>query len=69
MPSYRDLAAFNDRAPRYDGGWRSRLHHEIAERTASPAVATIASPGRVLDAGCGTGYLLGTPARRYRHTP
>ena len=65
MPPYRDLAAFNDRAAGYDRGWRGRLHHEIAERTANLAVATVASPGRVLDVGCGTGYLLGTLAGRY----
>jgi ubiquinone/menaquinone biosynthesis C-methylase UbiE len=65
VPPYRDLAAFNDRAAGYDRGWRGRLHHEIAERTANLAVATIASPGRVLDVGCGTGYLLGTLAGRY----
>jgi ubiquinone/menaquinone biosynthesis C-methylase UbiE len=65
MPPYRDLAAFNDRAARYDQGWRGRLHHEIANRTASLAMATSASPSRVLDVGCGTGYLLRTLARRY----
>jgi ubiquinone/menaquinone biosynthesis C-methylase UbiE len=65
MPPYRDLAAFNDRAPEYDRGWRGRLHHEIADRTVSLAVATSASPGRVLDVGCGTGYLLRTLAGRY----
>ncbi len=65
MPPYRDLAAFNDRAAGYDRGWRGRLHHQIADRTASLAVATISSPSRVLDVGCGTGYLLGTLACRY----
>jgi ubiquinone/menaquinone biosynthesis C-methylase UbiE len=65
VPPYRDLAAFNDRAPEYDRGWRGRLHHEISQRTAALAVATAASPTRVLDVGCGTGYLLGTLAGRY----
>ena len=65
MPPYRDLAAFNDRAPEYDRGWRGRLHHGIADRTANLAVATSASPSRVLDVGCGTGYLLRTLAGRY----
>jgi ubiquinone/menaquinone biosynthesis C-methylase UbiE len=65
MPPHRDLAAFNDRAHEYDRGWRGRLHHEIADRTASLAAATSASPGRVLDVGCGTGYLLRTLAGRY----
>ncbi len=65
MPPYRELAAFDDRAPAYDHGWRGQIHHEIADRTATLAVATVASPGRVLDVGCGTGYLLNTLARRY----
>ncbi|WP_068183500.1 class I SAM-dependent methyltransferase [Mycobacterium sp. UM_CSW] len=65
MPPHRDLAAFNDRAPEYDRGWRGRLHHEISERTADLAVATAASAGSVLDVGCGTGYLLRALGRRY----
>jgi ubiquinone/menaquinone biosynthesis C-methylase UbiE len=66
VPPHRDVAAFNDRATGYDLGWRGRLHHEIADRTASLATATVAAPGRVLDLGCGTGYLLRTLAGRYR---
>ena len=65
MPPYRDVAEFNDRAAGYDHGWRGRLHHEISERTASLAVATVAAPNRVLDLGCGTGYLLRELASRY----
>ena len=65
MPPYRDLAAFNDRASGYDLGWRGRLHHEIADRTARLAVATLAAPNRVLDLGCGTGYLLRALAGAY----
>ena len=65
VPPYRDLAEFNDRAASYDRGWRGRLHHEISERTASLAVATVAIPNRVLDLGCGTGYLLRTLASHY----
>jgi ubiquinone/menaquinone biosynthesis C-methylase UbiE len=65
VPPYRDLAAFNDRAAAYDLGWRGHLHHGIADRTASLAVATIAAPSRVLDLGCGTGYLLRVLAGRY----
>ncbi|MEB3982104.1 class I SAM-dependent methyltransferase [Mycobacterium sp. 663a-19] len=65
MPPYRDLAAFDDRAPQYDRGWRGRLHHEISDRTAALAVVTAASPRHVLDVGCGTGYLLCTLAGRY----
>jgi ubiquinone/menaquinone biosynthesis C-methylase UbiE len=65
VPPHRDVAAFNDRAAGYDLGWRGRLHHEIADRTASLAAATVAAPDRVLDLGCGTGYLLRTLAGRY----
>jgi ubiquinone/menaquinone biosynthesis C-methylase UbiE len=65
VPPYRDVAEFNDRAASYDDGWRGRLHHQISERTASLAVATVAAPNRVLDLGCGTGYLLRELASRY----
>jgi ubiquinone/menaquinone biosynthesis C-methylase UbiE len=65
VPPYRDVAEFNDRAAGYDDGWRGRLHHQISERTASLAVATVAAPNRVLDLGCGTGYLLRELASRY----
>jgi ubiquinone/menaquinone biosynthesis C-methylase UbiE len=65
VPPYRDVAEFNDRAASYDDGWRGRLHHEISERTAKLAVATVATPNRVLDLGCGTGYLLRMLADRY----
>jgi ubiquinone/menaquinone biosynthesis C-methylase UbiE len=57
MPPYRDVAEFNDRAPSYDDGWRGRLHREIVDRTASLALATAPAPNRILDVGCGTGYL------------
>jgi ubiquinone/menaquinone biosynthesis C-methylase UbiE len=66
VPPYRDVAEFNDRAAGYDRGWRGQLHHEIAERTARLAAATVAAPNRVLDLGCGTGYLLRALAGRYR---
>jgi SAM-dependent methyltransferase len=66
VPPYRDVAAFNDRAAGYDLGSRGRLHHQIADRTAGLAVAAVATPTRVLDLGCGTGYLLRTLADRYR---
>ena len=65
VPPYRDLAAFDDRARSYDQGWRGRLHHVISERTAALATATVAAPQRVLDVGCGTGYLLRVLAGHY----
>jgi ubiquinone/menaquinone biosynthesis C-methylase UbiE len=57
MPAYRDLGAFDDRAAHYERGWRGRLHHRISQRTAEIATGMVASPERVLDVGCGTGYL------------
>jgi ubiquinone/menaquinone biosynthesis C-methylase UbiE len=65
VPPYRDVAAYDDRAARYDHGWRGRLHHAIGDRTAALATATAAAPQRVLDVGCGTGYLLRALARNY----
>jgi ubiquinone/menaquinone biosynthesis C-methylase UbiE len=52
------VAAFAERAPRYEEGWLGRLHHEIADRTAALALERAPTPVRVLDVGCGTGYLL-----------
>jgi len=65
MPPHRDLAAFDERAPTYDVGRHGRLHHEISQRTAGLATATASAPERILDVGCGTGYLLGLLAGRY----
>jgi ubiquinone/menaquinone biosynthesis C-methylase UbiE len=62
---HRDVAAFDERAPGYEQGWRGRMHHDIAGRTAELAVSVRAAPQRVLDVGCGTGYLLRLLAGRY----
>jgi ubiquinone/menaquinone biosynthesis C-methylase UbiE len=59
MAADRDVAAFGRRAQGYDQGWRGRLHHQIADRVAGLALACVPAPARVLDIGCGTGYLLG----------
>ena len=58
MVHSRDVAAFDERAPSYETGWRGRLHHDIADRAVDLALASAPGPARVLDVGCGTGYLL-----------
>jgi ubiquinone/menaquinone biosynthesis C-methylase UbiE len=58
MSRNRDVAAFDQRARGYEEGWRGRLHHEIAHRTADLALGCRPAPRRILDVGCGTGYLL-----------
>lgn len=65
VPPHRDVAAFDERAPGYERGWRGRLHHDIARRTAGLAVSVHAAPRRVLDVGCGAGELLRLLAARY----
>jgi ubiquinone/menaquinone biosynthesis C-methylase UbiE len=64
MTRDRDVAAFGERAQRYDGDWRGELHHQIADRTLDLALSCVPAPQRVLDVGCGTGYLLGRLAAR-----
>jgi ubiquinone/menaquinone biosynthesis C-methylase UbiE len=64
MARDRDVAAFGERAQGYDEGWRGRMHHQIADRAADLALTRVPAPGRILDVGCGTGYLLGRLAAR-----
>jgi len=59
MAPHRDIDAFHERAQHYEDGWLGRLHLEIADRTVALVLANAAAPTmRVLDVGCGTGYLL-----------
>jgi ubiquinone/menaquinone biosynthesis C-methylase UbiE len=64
VPPDRDLAAFEARAAGYEQGWLGRFHRDIAERTADLAMAVQPRPHRLLDVGCGTGYLLRSLATR-----
>ena len=59
MTRDRDVAALGEHAQGYDRGWRGRMHHEIADGAADLARTCVPAPRRVLDVGCGTGYLLG----------
>ena len=58
MPADRDVAAFDGRAATYEQGMLGRLHREIAKRTVDVILASGSEPVRILDIGCGTGYLL-----------
>ncbi len=64
MPHERDVQVFDDRAPTYETGWRGGWHQDIARRTADIALACAVEPSRILDVGCGTGYLLRLLASR-----
>jgi ubiquinone/menaquinone biosynthesis C-methylase UbiE len=68
VPPHRDLAAFERRAAGYEHGWLGDLHHEIADRTATLALDLPGVPTRILDIGCGTGYLLRLLASRSPNT-
>ena len=58
VPPHRDVAAFEGRAARYEEGRLGRLHHQVADQTAALARSVSPAAARVLDVGCGAGYLL-----------
>ena len=64
VPYQRDVQAFDARAPGYEAGWRGGWHQDIARRTADIALACAGEPSRILDVGCGTGFLLRLLASR-----
>lgn len=64
MAHDRDVGAFAARAPDYEEGWLGRMHRDIADHTVGLALSTCPPPRRVLDIGCGTGYLLRSLASR-----
>ncbi len=64
VPPDRNITTFAERAPRYDEGWLGRFHHDLARRAAAVALSSQPKPRRILDVGCGTGYLLGLLASR-----
>ena len=64
MARDRDVDAFDRRASGYESGRLGGLHRDIADRTIRIALAEAPDPRRVLDVGCGTGYLLRQMAAR-----
>jgi len=64
----RDIEAFAERAGGYERGWLGKLHRDIAHRVADIALTRSPTPHRILDVGCGTGYLLRQLASRVPET-
>jgi ubiquinone/menaquinone biosynthesis C-methylase UbiE len=64
MPHDRDVRAFDERAASYEAGMLGQLHRDICDRVADLTLGVRPAPGRVLDVGAGTGYLLALLAGR-----
>jgi ubiquinone/menaquinone biosynthesis C-methylase UbiE len=64
MPHDRDVRAFDERAASYESGRHGQLHKEISDRVVKLALGRVPAPRRVLDVGCGTGYVLRQLAAR-----
>jgi ubiquinone/menaquinone biosynthesis C-methylase UbiE len=64
MPDDRDVRAFDERAATYESGRHGQLHKEISDRVVELALSCRPAPRRVLDVGCGTGYVLRRLAAR-----
>jgi ubiquinone/menaquinone biosynthesis C-methylase UbiE len=58
MPYDRDVQAFDERAASYESGRHGQLHKAISDRVVDLALSRAPAPRRVLDVGCGTGYVL-----------
>jgi ubiquinone/menaquinone biosynthesis C-methylase UbiE len=58
MPHNSDVQAFDERAWSYESGRHGQLHKEISDRVVELALSRVPAPRRVLDVGCGTGYVL-----------
>ncbi len=58
------MQAFDERAASYESGRHGQLHKEISDRVVQLALSRVPAPRRVLDVGCGTGYLLRRLASR-----
>lgn len=54
----RDVHAFDRRAKAYDEGRHGQLHHDISDRVVDLVLAVHPPPRRILDVGCGTGYVI-----------